>query len=176
MIGSTLLDETVKTKNITNPSLVLKEMQLQVAHSLQQTVTNNRDGMDMAIVALNKKQRKIYVAGAKNPVFLIQGENEYWVKGDRMSIGGKQLFSEEFTTHEFDWIEGTKIYLFSDGYQDQFGGQHGDKFMRKNLKELISKNAHLPMSDQKQILSNTLENWRSGHNQIDDILVMGFQL
>ncbi|WP_375559964.1 PAS domain-containing protein [Bernardetia sp. OM2101] len=176
MIGSTLLDETIKTKNITNPAHILKEMQEQIAQLLQQNFTNNRDGMDMAIVTLNKKQRKIYVAGAKNPVFLIQNGKEYWIKGDRMSIGGKQLFSKEFTAHEFDWIEGTQIYLFSDGYQDQFGGHNGQKFMRKNLKELISKNRHLSMPKQKEVLADTLENWRSGHNQIDDILVMGFTL
>ncbi|WP_338812552.1 PAS domain-containing protein [Bernardetia sp. Wsw4-3y2] len=176
MIGSTLLDETVKTKNITNPAHILKEMQEQIADILQQTITHNRDGMDMAIVTLNKEKQKIYVAGAKNPVFIVQNGNEYWVKGDRMSIGGKQLFSEEFTTHEFDWIRGTKIYLFSDGYQDQFGGEKGSKFMRKNLRELLSQNAHLSMREQKQILADTLEKWRSGYNQIDDILVMGFQL
>ncbi len=176
MIGSTLLDEIVKTKHITNPAHILKEMQEQIADILQQTITHNRDGMDMAIVTLNKEKQKIYVAGAKNPVFIVQNGKEYWVKGDRMSIGGKQLFSEEFTTHEFNWIRGTKIYLFSDGYQDQFGGEKGSKFMRKNLRELISQNAHLSMREQKQILADTLEKWRSGYNQIDDILVMGFQL
>ncbi|WP_041264044.1 PAS domain-containing protein [Bernardetia litoralis] len=176
MIGSTLLDETVKTKNISNPAHILKEMQEQIADILQQNITNNRDGMDMNIIVLNQKKRKIYFAGAKNPVFLIQNGKEYWVKGDRMSIGGKQLFSREFTTHEFDWIEGTQIYLFSDGYQDQFGGHNGQKFMRKNLKELISKNRHLSMVKQKEVLAETLEKWQGNYNQIDDILVMGFEL
>jgi PAS domain S-box-containing protein len=176
MIGSTLLDETVKTKRITNPALILKEMQEQIADILQQSITNNRDGMDMAIVTLNKKKQKIYVSGAKNPVFIVQNGEEHWVKGSRMSIGGRQRSSEEFATHEFDWIEGTKIYLFSDGYQDQFGGLKGDKFMRHNLRELLVRNTHLPMEEQKEVLTETLEKWRSGHNQIDDILVMGFQL
>ncbi len=176
MIGSTLLDEIVKTKNITNPAHILKEMQEQIADTLQQTITNNRDGMDMSIIVLNRKERKIYFAGAKNPIFLLQNQNEYWVKGDRMSIGGKQLFSEEFTIHEFDWVEGTQMYLFSDGYQDQFGGKNGNKFMRNNLKELISQNAHLSMSEQKEVLSDTLQKWKSGYNQIDDVLVMGFRL
>jgi PAS domain S-box-containing protein len=176
MIGSTLLDETVKTKHITNPALILKEMQVQIADVLKQSITNNRDGMDMALVMLNQKQKKIYISGAKNPVFILQNGEEHWVKGSRMSIGGKQRLTEEFVTHEFDWIEGTKIYLFSDGYQDQFGGKKGDKFMRKNLKELITNNAHLPMTEQKQVLFETLQKWKSGYNQIDDILVMGFQL
>lgn len=176
MIGSTLLDEIVKTRHITNPAFILKEMQTQIADVLKQSITNNRDGMDMAIVTLNKEKRKIYVSGAKNPVFILQNGEEHWVKGSRMSIGGRQHLSEEFVTHEFDWIEGTKIYLFSDGYQDQFGGLKGDKFMRHNLRKLFVENAHLPMAEQKQVLVDTLEKWKSGHNQIDDILVMGFAI
>jgi len=120
--------------------------------------------------------QKIYVAGAKNPVFLIQGKNEYWVKGDRMSIGGKQRQLGDFTTHEFDWIEGTQIYLFSDGYQDQFGGKDGYKLMRAKLRNLITQNRHLPMQEQRQVLLDFFQEWRSGYSQIDDVLVMGFQL
>jgi len=176
MIGSTLLDEIVKTRHITNPADILKEMQEQIADVLKQNITNNRDGMDMAIVTLNRGKQKIYVAGAKNPVFLIQGKNEYWVKGDRMSIGGKQRQLGDFTTHEFDWIEGTQIYLFSDGYQDQFGGKDGYKLMRAKLRNLITQNRHLPMQEQRQVLLDFFQEWRSGYSQIDDVLVMGFQL
>ena len=176
MIGSTLLDEIVKTKELVYPSLILKEMQVQVAHSLQQTVTNNRDGMDMAIVTLSKERNKIYVAGAKNPVFILQNGEEHWVRGDKMSIGGKQHSSGNFTTHEFDWIEGTQIYLFSDGYQDQFGGKDGYKLMRTNLKNSITQNRHLSMTEQRQALLDFFQDWKSGYNQIDDVLVMGFQL
>ncbi len=179
MIGFEQLTEIVREHQQHNPSLILKELQEGVRAILKQDETNISDGMDLAICAIELANGKIEFAGAKRPIILITEEEGspkmHTIKGDRLSIGGMKL-EENFTTHTFIPNRYCYIYMFSDGYQDQFGGEENKKFMFKPLRNLLFESHHIPMEEQKILLEGTLDNWRGSKDQIDDILVMGFRL
>jgi PAS domain S-box-containing protein len=176
MIGVTLLDEVVKTFRITSPAGILDRMRIEIRRALQQDITQNRDGMDISIITLDGNAKTITFAGARNPILLIQEEHQYWVKGDKMSIGGKLLRIEPFKEHTFKWLPDTQLYLFSDGYADQFGGTESRKFLNSNLRELLIQNSNLPMQEQGKALLEAHRAWRAGYGQIDDILVVGLKV
>jgi predicted alpha/beta-hydrolase family hydrolase len=132
--------------------------------------------MDMALVVLCKKNKVMEFAGAKNPLLYIQDNELHQIKGDKFAIGGEQLeVKRNYTRHLIDISKPTTFYIYSDGYQDQFGGQEGKKFMRKQLRELLFEIHQKPMHEQRQILDETIENWRTqaSEKQVDDILVIG---
>jgi PAS domain S-box-containing protein len=176
MIGVTLLDEIVKTRNIYAPAEILNQMRIEIGRALQQDITQNRDGMDMSVVCFDVRRRKISFAGARSAILLLQAGRSYWLKGDKMSIGGRLVRNEPFEEQTFDWLEDTQIYGFSDGYADQFGGEEMRKFLSANFRTLLLQGAHLPMSEQKAAIQAAHDAWRAGQDQIDDILVMGLRV
>ena len=150
-------------------------MDLDIQSLLQQEKTAIRDGIDMSVCVIDKKQNTLQFAGAKNPMIYIQDGELNLIKGDKFSIGGKSpKHVKRFTSTTIDISKPTCIYLFSDGYQDQFGGPDGRKYMIKRLKEQLLNIHTQPMSYQKRILEENLNEWMNGERQIDDILVMGF--
>ncbi|MBT32418.1 MAG: serine/threonine protein phosphatase [Thalassobius sp.] len=181
MIGSELLNEVVKQREILQADLILNHLHVGISQTLRQRETANRDGMDMAICIWDEQNNILQYAGAKNPmVYMSEGEI-HEVKGDKMPIGGMQNEANRlFTLHEIKIDTPCQIYIYSDGFQDQFGGDEGRKFMSKRFKQLLFKNHTLPMEDQHQILFHTFEEWLENNNhnepQIDDVLVIGFQV
>lgn len=176
MIGHSLLDEIVNVRGVTKPDYILRDLHEGVRYALRQNDSHNRDGMDMALVVLCKKTRIMEFAGAKNPLLYIQDNALHQLKGDKFAIGGEQLEVErKYNRHVIDISKPTTFYMYSDGYQDQFGGAKGKKFMRKQLRELLFEIHQKPMSEQRQILDDTIEEWRAQANekQVDDILVIG---
>ncbi len=177
MIGYNLLD-MIASKHTHEPHLILSELNRSVQHALQQQKSNNKDGMDMAICSIDKSNKIIEFAGAKNPMIVIKnGELEVF-KGDKDSVGGAQGDANRtYTKHSIHIDQPTTIYLFSDGYEDQFGGTEGKKFMIKNLRDLLLKIHQEPFEKQKEILNQTLEAWKgTKEKQIDDILVIGMRV
>jgi serine phosphatase RsbU (regulator of sigma subunit) len=175
MIGFNLLDE-ITNKGITRPDLILEELHRGVRFTLKQRETNNQDGMDMALCVINKEEKIIEFAGAKNPLIYINNGNVEQIKGDKNGIGGKND-EHKFTLHKIDVKGPTWFYLFSDGYIDQFGGENGRKFMIKNFREMLVEIHKLPMEKQKEHLDNELKKWMgTKYNQIDDVLVIGFKI
>lgn len=143
-----------------------------------------KDGMDISLCALDRKNMKLEFAGANHPMLLLRDGVLQELKGDKQPIG-QYISRKNFTNHEISVQKGDVIYLFSDGYADQFGGKDGKKFKRSRLKELILSVQHKPMKEQKAILDNTIEEWRASPDsngvkrnleQIDDILVMGVRV
>ncbi|WP_291728663.1 PAS domain-containing protein [Bernardetia sp.] len=178
MIGTTLLDDIIKTKKIYSPADILRELRIEVSEILHQEATNNRDGMDMAFLKIDFKDKTVRMAGAKNGVLIVKGKEVDYIKGDRISIGGRtKNIQANFTEHSIPYTEGTRFYLFSDGYQDQFAGKKGlGKFSSKRLKQLLAETSSSSMDKQKEILEKTLSDWKAKTKQIDDILVMGIEL
>ncbi|MEM6297889.1 MAG: GAF domain-containing protein [Bacteroidota bacterium] len=178
MIGNELLNEVINLRNIHEPSQILRELHYGVRQDLKQRDTQNADGMDMVICVIDKKAKELSFAGAKNPLVYIQNGDLHYIKGDRFPIGGKQLGSvRNYTTHKISFHAPTTFYLYSDGYQDQFGGEKGTKkFMAPRFRNLLHNIHFLPMSEQEEILDTTIKKWMRGSRQIDDILVMGFAL
>lgn len=177
MVGYNLLNMIVYNK-IYEPHLILSELNKNVRFALQQDKNDNKDGMDMALCVINRKDKTIEFAGAKNPLIVIKnGELEH-LKGDKHPIGGSQgQAHRDYTKHTVSYDGDTHIYMFSDGYEDQFGGPESKKFMVKNLKDLLLKIHREPFSKQKEILNKTIEEWKgTKEKQIDDILVMGMKV
>jgi serine phosphatase RsbU (regulator of sigma subunit)/tetratricopeptide (TPR) repeat protein len=182
MIGESLLDQIVQNQEIYQPDLILNELHKGVRLNLNQTETENRDGMDVVVCTINRKTRKLYYAGAVNPIYYAQNGQFIRIRGDKYHVGGYFISSEthnprKFTGHEIDISVPTMFYLSSDGYQDQFGGEFDRKFMLPKYREFLASMAHLPIQEQAQKIEKTLADWMGKtHPQTDDILVIGVNL
>ncbi len=176
MLGEQMLEKIVMEAQITEPGLILDMLQRSVRHTLRQEETNNRDGMDLGLCLLDKRAGKIEFAGAKSPLYFIKNGEITNLKGNKMSIGGRQDL--KFTTHKIDIDTPTSFYLCSDGFKDQFGGPERRKFSPKKFKELLLEIHELPMNEQNKILNDTFMKWtnQAGEKQIDDVLVIGFKV
>lgn len=177
MIGYNLLN-MIAARNILESDKILAELNKNVRFALQQYKNDNKDGMDMSLVVIDKDRKTIEFAGAKNPLVYIQNGELFHIKGDSHPIGGSQgQAKRSYTKHTIPIDQPTSFYMFSDGYSDQFGGAEGKKFMIKNFKELLLKIHMLPFDEQKNILENTIEEWKGDYEkQLDDILVMGMKV
>ena len=177
MIGNGLLNDIVKVRKIIDPSLILNELHVGVRTALNQEKTDLRDGMDLALCVIDTFENTIQFAGAMNSLYYIQDNMLHEIKGNKKSIGGTQ--SEEirvFSTNTIQLKETTSLYICSDGYFHQFGGESKKKFSTKRFKELLLKIHPFSMSEQKVILQKTMEGWIGTLNQIDDILVIGVKI
>lgn len=177
MIGSQILTEIV-TDGITSADEILTNQNFRIRKALKQDTTENHDGMDMALCSIDKETHLVEYAGAKNPLIYIQNGEITTIKADKQGIGGDQIQENfHYTKHEVQPDGNTWFYMFSDGYEDQFGGPDGKKFKIKNLRELIFKIHDEPPEKQREILNQTIEDWigKDGE-QTDDIILMGFKL
>lgn len=177
LLAHDALNHTVISQDITDPDKILTYLDMDIRTILQQDRTSNKDGMDMTICVIDPATQTMEFAGAKNPMIYFQDGTQQVIEGDRFSVGGKQLkHMKRFTKTQVDISKPTTFYLYSDGYQDQFGGNDGRKFLKKEFRKLLAENHTKPMALQKTILEETLNNWMASQKQIDDILVMGFRI
>lgn len=178
MIGSTLLQDIVSRKKVTKPSEVLTLLDRQIFTTLNQNIDVgvSNDGMDMVVCEFNVKTRHIRFASAMRPVIIIIGGESYYIRGNRSSVGGESVVEKYFDDQEYYLTQGDTVYMFSDGLPDQFGGADGKKMKIARLKKLIEEVSKLPMSEQKEIISNFYFDWRGDFDQVDDILLMGVKV
>jgi serine phosphatase RsbU (regulator of sigma subunit) len=135
-----------------------------------------KDGMDIALCTIDTDTLELEFSGAHNPVYIIRNAELVVLDGDPFSIGTYTNGEREFTNHSYQLKRGDCIYLFSDGYADQFGGPAGKKFMRRRMRELIVRMSVLPMSDQRILIETNLDQWRGDNEQVDDILMIGIRI
>jgi serine phosphatase RsbU (regulator of sigma subunit) len=179
MLGSTLLNEIVSEKGITQPAEILNALRLGIINSLKQgnASSDTKDGMDIALICYDKTTGILDYAGAKNPLYIIRNSELIEVKADRFPVG---VYSKEelqpFTNHSQKIQPNDCLYIFTDGFADQFGGADGKKFKYSQLRQLLVKIHLLEMKDQKTALMNTLESWKGPLEQVDDVLVIGIRL
>jgi serine phosphatase RsbU (regulator of sigma subunit) len=187
IIGNTLLNEIVTEKNITSPAEILNELHLGVKTALKQSGNSEnerRDGMDIALCSLNEEGTILEYAGANRPLWIFRknknGEEAFEIiKANKFPIGGLEMENEvkrTFTNHSISIEKGDTIYLFSDGYADQFGGSKGKKFMVGNMQKLVSDIYHKPIKEQEQLLLKNFLDWKGELEQVDDVLVIGFKI
>ncbi|GEM_PF-5475734 len=193
VIGNNLLENIVQIQEVTSPELILTNLHKAVLRTLRQDETGVWDGMDIAICTINKQGRTLEYAGARNPLVYVQLEaNEpktTIIKPDRKSIGGRYTSkTSTFTKHtiQLKVDENPTFYIYSDGYQDQFGGWLYKKFMNKRLYALFEDIHDEPINKQENMVKKTLQNWvetespyrpkDEKNEQIDDILIIGFRL
>jgi serine phosphatase RsbU (regulator of sigma subunit) len=191
MIGSSFLDEIVLSNGFANPTTILKHLNKKIiAFFKQKTIFADEgisDGMDIAILSLYKSKNaepnnnmrfeKALFAGAMNPLYYVQNQTLTEIKATKRSIGGNHTLEKiNFESTEIDLSVPTTFYLFSDGYQDQFGGEKNKKFMTANFRRLIDSVHTQTFEQQHQLLETTLKNWQGTEKQTDDICVLGFSV
>lgn len=133
--------------------------------------------MDVAICSLDLKSRKLEFAGAFSPLFILRNGEVLKTKGDKHPIGNFVGVEEyEFTNHEIQLLENDKLYIFSDGFVDQFGGPGGKKLKYNAFRTLLLENYQKPMPQQKTAIHDFFEQWRAGHEQIDDVCMIGVSI
>lgn len=176
MIGNTLLNEIVNDRGITKPSEILEQLREGIIKALKQTGESgeNQDGMDIAICALEGK--KLEYAGANNPLWIISNAGLTEIKADKQPIGIYYGTPKPFTNHVVDLNIGDSVYIFTDGYADQIGGELQKKFKYKQLQELIEKNCTSDMQLQQKIYYQVINDWKGQLEQVDDILLMGIRI
>ena len=179
IVGHNILTQAVNVLGLSKPSLILNETNKQLSKKLNQDpeVATVRDGMDIALIAINYPKLKIEFAGANNPLWVIRDNQLIQLNGDKFPIGvfvGEEL--QQFKNHEWELQKGDCIYIFTDGYADQFGGPKGKKFKYKQFQDLLIENHKKPFEEQRAILEKTIEDWIGELDQIDDILVIGIKI
>ena len=189
MLGVSFLNKIVNELGTVNPSEILNSLRKNIITALKQegTFETTKDGMDIALCSVDLRNRKLMFAGANNPLFLVRKNGDEFelieTRADNMPIGYHSAM-EPFTNHEIDIIPGDSVYLFSDGFLDQFGGPDARKFMKKRFKEMLINNQQLDMQSQRARYNTIIEDWihhpvtdpslaELSGNQIDDILVIG---
>lgn len=178
MIGNTLLNEIINEKNIFEPAEILNQLNEGIVQALHQDSGSTQDdGMDVSVCVFNSGQKKTSFAGANHSCFIAENNHLEEIKGDIFSIGGafsKKDFS--FSQKEISLEKNQSLFLFTDGYADQPGGEKRKKFQEKNLLHLLSSFESKQMAEQKDVLNNTMSDWKGNANQIDDMLVIGIRI
>lgn len=177
MIGHEIVEKTINEDGVEVPSQILAVLNkaLEKTFSREKNIGNIiRDGMDVGLCIIEKKGKKLRYAGAFLPLYLVRNKSLTEIRGDKIIIG-MNPDNRNYTDHEYDLLENDVIYMFSDGYVDQFGGSENKKFMYRRFRYLLL-NIHLfPFADQKSILEENMKNWMGRNVQVDDIMVIGFR-
>ncbi|TAE03809.1 MAG: hypothetical protein EAZ97_00970 [Bacteroidetes bacterium] len=208
MIGNNILNQIVHDYEIHAPDEILSQMPIFLEKTLSHADGKVKDGMDISIITIHKSVQnsenintKIEYSGAMNPLYYVQNQEFIEIKADKMPIGGnhknedfdyqkheislqsledrsQEMGNSNFSNLPSQHSSLTTFYLCTDGYQDQFGGKDGKKFMVKKLRNLLFEISEKPMPAQKEILSQTLKNWIAEGNekQIDDITILGIRI
>jgi serine phosphatase RsbU (regulator of sigma subunit) len=179
IVGHNQLNYAVNVIGARKPSDILDELNSGVTDTLRQSrgKTSIKDGMDIALCVYEPKKYKLQYASAYRPLIIIRGEEIFEFKGDKFPIGA--FVDEElqhFENHEFDVQKGDMIYMFSDGYPDQFGGKDGGKFLIKKFRELLVSVREKSVEEQRVIIEETFHDWKGPLEQVDDILVIGVRI
>lgn len=184
MLGMSFLNEIVIENINLKPSDILNKLRKKIINALEHGGTGNieqRDGMDMALCVWNKGTNLLEYAGANNPVWIIRAVKDtkaheiIELKPNRMPVG-RHYNAKDFTEQKFQLQKGDSIYVFTDGFVDQFGGPDGKKYKSKKFKEKLLSLQHLPMQDQALMINKEFNDWRGNTEQIDDLCLVGIKV
>ncbi|MBK9390344.1 MAG: SpoIIE family protein phosphatase [Bacteroidetes bacterium] len=179
IVGFNQMNYAVSVKKARSAALIMDELNTGVINTLNENVSDSsiKDGMDMALCIFDFERMNLEFAGANNPILLIRDGEVTMYKGDRFPIGVYEgSIPKPFTNNEIAIRTGDCIYMFSDGYPDQFGGPDNKKFMLRRFQELLRDIHAMPMNQQKDLLAQRLTEWRGKNEQVDDILVIGIRV
>ncbi len=202
VICSNALNRAVKEFGLTDPGKILDKTRELVLDTFSKSDKDVKDGMDISLLSIelikestelkkgrlvipkdkslkelmeSMKRFKVQWAGANSPLWLIKNNEFVKVTANKQAIGKTEI-QKPFDTHTFELSKGDALYLFSDGFTDQFGGQHGKKFKSKNLELLISSVSHLSIKEQASAFNNGFETWKGNLEQVDDVTLIGIRL
>ncbi|MBA4241664.1 MAG: hypothetical protein C0448_13135 [Sphingobacteriaceae bacterium] len=179
IVNFNLLNKAVLEKDLVTPSEILDAVNIWLTESLHQTYGEStvRDGMDVTLIAIHKHSNEVLFAGANNPIYHITNGELHQIKGDKFPVGA---FIEDkiqkFTTKRFTVEKGDSIFLFSDGYADQFGGPKGKKYKYAQFQEKLKSIQQFPLTQQHEIMRKEFIDWKGSHEQVDDVLLVGIKI
>lgn len=176
MLGYNALNQAVNEQKLIHPNHILAYLDKEVTEVFKSAHVSVKDGMDVSILQYNILTRSIEFAGAINPLFIIRNGELIKIKGDRYPVGPGISENKNFTNHEINLLPGDGVYLFTDGYADQFGGQHGKKMKYELFRKLLTKCNELSMDEQFHLIESTFRFWQGDLEQVDDVLVLGFKV
>ncbi|HWY98858.1 MAG TPA: SpoIIE family protein phosphatase, partial [Bacteroidia bacterium] len=165
-----------KEFGITDPGKILDKVRDLVIETFEKSEKEDiKDGMDISLCTINTKTKEVQWAGANNPLWFIQDTEIKEITADKQPIGNSDN-PKPFTTHKVSLNKGDEVYLFTDGYADQFGGIKGKKFKYKQLEQKVLEGRSLDMNRQRDNLSVTFDNWMGNLEQVDDVLIIGIRV
>lgn len=179
IVAYNILKYVVNNNNETQPARILDALNIGVSETLHQasSETHTRDGMDLALCSIDFQKKELKYAGAYNPLYLIRDGQLKEYKADKFPIGYYTgTTAKPYKNNTIELKAGDMVYVFSDGYVDQFGGPQGKKFMANQFRKLLLEICDLPVEEQKRTLDNKIETWRGAQEQVDDILVIGIKI
>ena len=178
MMSVNILNTTIEKRGITAPKQILKMMAADFNATFQNE--NNsatiQDGLEISICMYDRDQRKLYYSGAGGRIFIYAQKELRKLRGNHSGISGATPLSVEFDQHEFDVATGVKVYMFSDGIIDQFGGEHGKKFLTSRLESTLLTCIETSFKNQEAFCRQIINDWKGKETQIDDMTLLGFQL
>ena len=177
MLGITMLHEIVNEKNVLHSEDILNQLRLSIARTLKQEgkIGEQKDGIDMALMIYDTASKKLEFSGANSPLYIIRNGEMLEYKGNNMPVAYYEKMSD-FTRYTIDMKQGDRVYMFTDGFPDQFGGPQGKKFKYRPFKDLLLEVHERPLEEQQRILSLIFDEWKGDLSQIDDVLVIGLRL
>lgn len=178
LVGNNALKQAIKENQDLDPGNILSSLSTFSAKALNQTSdkSNLRDGMDISLCVYDTASGELSYSGAFNPLYIARDGEILVTKADKAPIGSAEYANYKYTTRKVDAREGDMVYLFSDGYVDQFGGPRGKKLMYRPFREMLARISGQSCKQQLKEISHTMELWKSGQEQVDDILVLGIRL
>jgi serine phosphatase RsbU (regulator of sigma subunit) len=179
VVCSNALNRTVKEFKITETGKILDKVRELVLETFEKSTDNVQDGMDISLAAISYKLSAnsidVQWSGANNALWYVQNNEMKEIPADKQPIG-KYYNDTSFNTHTLSLKKGDTLYLFTDGYADQFGGDKGKKFKYKQFQEKLLAISHKPLAEQEKILEKTFEEWKGNLEQVDDVLVIGIRI
>ena len=175
VVCSNALNRSVFEFGNTEPGKILDKARELVLETFSKSDTDVKDGMDISLACINKATREIKWAGANNPFWYTCNGEMKDLKANKQPIG-KTETPTPFTTHNIKLEKGDTIFMLTDGFADQFGGDKGKKFKYKPLKDMLLHNVQLPMGNQLEELESAFITWKSNLEQVDDVCVIGVRL
>ncbi|HSH64724.1 MAG TPA: SpoIIE family protein phosphatase, partial [Bacteroidia bacterium] len=178
LLGHNILENSILQSSATmDPGQILTMLNKEIATRFSKNAETTRHGMDIAVISIHPEDKTLQYAGAKNPIYIVRGQELTEIKADKFSTGTvlKDRNPLLFTNHKQSIQKGDMIYLFSDGFPDQKGGAEKKKFFYKPFKELLTSISNLPVDQQKKQLDQTITDWIGSGEQVDDILIMGIR-
>jgi len=177
MLGMSLLNEIVRKEDIKRANMVLEELRKEIKSSLGQKgdFDDQTEGIDMSVIVINKHTKELQYSGANNPLYIIRN-NEIIILKPTINPVGIFLKELPFKNNLFQLENDDALYLFSDGYEDQFNGKTGEKFKIKRFRDLLLSIYKYDCDKQKQILEETFYEWKGDYEQIDDVLILGLKI
>ncbi|HEY1039890.1 MAG TPA: SpoIIE family protein phosphatase [Bacteroidia bacterium] len=178
LIGKNFLKQSSTERDVNSPADALDFLNKNVSEALNQNSKDGpvRDGMDIVLIAVDMETLRLQFSGANNPIYIVRNNELTILKADKQPIGSYSSETRPFTNNTMDLQKGDSIYLFTDGYADQFGGPDGKKFKYKQMQELLLEINHLPMPQQEPILRERFEAWKGNLEQVDDVCIIGIRL